>query len=393
MTSTRLAGVADAGFVLVAAALGLTSWSIFGAQTTFILGALIWAADLLRGRQGFAAPSFFIPLVVYAGLTLVSAALSPDPRASLWDSRQLLLFLIVPVVGHFARGDKASRVLDVIIALGSVGALYGILQYAVLGYDSLSTSETSQGRPVGFLGHWMTFSGVLMLVTCASVARLLYFQREWIWPAIAVPALVAALALSLTRNAWLGTIAAVLVLFAIRNWRLLLLAPIAALVVVLIAPGAVMKRINSIGDTSDPATRDRIVMLRKGASMVQDHPLTGVGPEMVERVYLDYPDPMAVNKTNPHLHNVPVQIAAERGLPALAAWLWFVVIATRDLWRQLRSGPAKALAGAGLAAMVAMLVAGQFEYNFGDSEFLMLFLGLITLPWAATLPRPNEERA
>ena len=33
--------------------------------------------------------------------------------------------------------------------------------------------------------------------------------------------------------------------------------------------------------------------------------------------------------------------------------------------------------------IVAMLTAGLFEYNFGDSEFLMLFLGLITLPFAA----------
>jgi hypothetical protein len=41
------------------------------------------------------------------------------------------------------------------------------------------------------------------------------------------------------------------------------------------------------------------------------------------------------------------------------------------------------VAAAGLAALVAMLAAGLFEYNFGDSEFLMLFLGLITLPWAA----------
>ena len=30
-----------------------------------------------------------------------------------------------------------------------------------------------------------------------------------------------------------------------------------------------------------------------------------------------------------------------------------------------------------------MLAAGLFEYNFGDSEFLMLFLVLITLPYAA----------
>ena len=31
----------------------------------------------------------------------------------------------------------------------------------------------------------------------------------------------------------------------------------------------------------------------------------------------------------------------------------------------------------------AMLAAGLFEYNFGDSEFLMLFLVLVTLPYAA----------
>jgi hypothetical protein len=29
-----------------------------------------------------------------------------------------------------------------------------------------------------------------------------------------------------------------------------------------------------------------------------------------------------------------------------------------------------------------MLAAGFFEYNFGDSEFLMLFLIIVTLPFA-----------
>ena len=80
---------------------------------------------------------------------------------------------------------------------------------------------------------------------------------------------------------------------------------------------------------------------------------------------------------------MPIQIAAERGLPALAAFLWFVVVAARDLWRQLRARVAPAVAAAGLAALIAMLAAGMLEWNFGDSEFLMLFLGLLTLPWAA----------
>ena len=46
-----------------------------------------------------------------------------------------------------------------------------------------------------------------------------------------------------------------------------------------------------------------------------------------------------------------------------------------------------------------MLAAGLFEYNFGDSEFLMLFLVLVTLPYAAERapatppPLPHARRA
>ena len=94
-------------------------------------------------------------------------------------------------------------------------------------------------------------------------------------------------------------------------------------------------------------------------------------------------DALAVQEVNPHLHNVPLQIAAERGLPALAVWIWFVVLAVRGLLQKLKAGSDRALAAGGLAAIIAMLAAGMFEYNFGDSEFLMLLLVLITLPYAA----------
>ena len=64
---------------------------------------------------------------------------------------------------------------------------------------------------------------------------------------------------------------------------------------------------------------------------------------------------------------MPLQIAAERGLPALAAWLWFIVVLLRDFWRKSRSSPLRSLPTAALASVVAMLAAGMFEYNFGDS--------------------------
>jgi O-antigen ligase len=90
-----------------------------------------------------------------------------------------------------------------------------------------------------------------------------------------------------------------------------------------------------------------------------------------------------VQPSNPHLHNVPVQIAAERGLPALAVWIWFVASVTRSLWARVRRSRVPAIAAAALASVAAMLAAGLFEYNFGDSEFLMLFLVMITAPFAA----------
>ena len=36
-----------------------------------------------------------------------------------------------------------------------------------------------------------------------------------------------------------------------------------------------------------------------------------------------------------------------------------------------------------LLGLLVFLAAGLFEYNFGDSEFLMLFLIVVTLPFAA----------
>jgi len=127
-------------------------------------------------------------------------------------------------------------------------------------------------------------------------------------------------------------------------------------------------------------------MVHEGERMIAAHPIVGVGPNMVERLYAEYRGPDAVNQINPHLHNNPLQIAAERGLPALAVWLWFIVALVRDLWQRFSNGLQRFFSAAALATVVALLTAGLFEYNFGDSEVLMLFLTIITLPAAAARP-------
>jgi O-antigen ligase len=136
-------------------------------------------------------------------------------------------------------------------------------------------------------------------------------------------------------------------------------------------------------EASVRSNQDRIAMIRSGIRIIRKYPLRGVGPDMIMEVYPGYRDKDAVNQMNPHLHNVPLQIAAERGLPALAVWLWFIVALVRGLLRHRRVAALSFLPNAGLAIVAATIAAGMFEYNFGDSEFLMLFLLLVTLPYAA----------
>jgi O-antigen ligase len=338
---------------------------------------LCWAAMLVRERRVPAAPPFYLPLLAYGGVTLIAAAFSIDPVASLIDSKQLFLLLIVPAVYHIAHGDRARTIVDVIVSVGAASAAFGIVQYGVLHYDNLGQ------RPQGAMSHYMTYSGLLMLVICVAASRIVFGSRDRTWPALVMPALVVALALSFTRSATVGACVAVGLLFALKDVRLLGVLPVLIVAMLALAPDRITARMMSMFDVNDPTRRDRVAMMNTGAAIVGDHPFTGVGPNMVERVYPEYRAAGAVQSTNPHLHNVPLQIAAERGLPALAAWLWFVLALVAGLWRLRRTGSDPMLPAMGLAAVAGMLAAGLFEYNFGDSEFLMLFLVLVTLPFTA----------
>jgi O-antigen ligase len=363
------------GLILVLIAV---QFSIGVAHALFALTLIGWAALLIVEHRPPQAPRFAVPLAIYAVLTLVSAMLSTDPTTSVIDSRQLFLFLLVPMTYDLITREWAPDAATAIMSAGAISALVGIGQYAILNYNL-------DQRPHGTLGMYMTYSGLTMLIVCLAVAQTLFARSGRTWAALVVPALAVALAVTFTRNAWIGACSAVAVLLLLKDFRLLVVLPIIVAVVLLAAPGDIQQRFFSIFDTGNLSNRDRLAMLEAGGRIVRDHPLTGVGPDMVLRAYPDYRTADAVLEMPPHLHNVPVHVAAERGLPALAAWLWFVVVAALDLKRLFNSaGSLRWLPAAGLAAIVAMVTAGLFEYNFGDSEFLMVFLFLITLPFAAS---------
>ncbi len=301
------------------------------------------------------------------------------------------------------RGERSLTAIDVMITVGALNAVYGIVQYGILDFDNI------QNRIQGNLGHYMTYSGVIMLVACVAVARVMFRRRDRIWAALVLPAVLVALMLTFSRNAWVGACAGIGTLFLLKDlrhaMRLLAIVPIAIGLFVAFAPKTVTDRLYSglalhtvvggsaTSESTVHSNQDRLAMARTGLRIIGDHPLTGVGPDMVIQVYPGYRDAKAVSQLNSHLHNVPLQIAAERGLPVLGLWIWFVYVLLRDFLRKRKTSAVPSIATAGIACVVAMLAAGMFEYNFGDSEFLMLFLVLVTLPYAADrTPAPASSR-
>lgn len=376
LPSPRLERAACLTLFAFAAALQI---SIAAAEILLAVTALLWLALVLRNHERVEVPTMFWPLAALGVWTIASAAFSTDSTVSLIRCKQLALYAIVPLVYRLFRDRRSLLAVDIIITVGAISATYGIIQYLILNFDTLGR------RPQGTLGLYMTYSGQLMLVACAAVSRIVFAKHNRTWAALVLPALLIALACTFTRSAWVGACVGIGLLFLLRDLRLVGLLPVGLAAFLAFAPANLTARLYSTFSFSDPSNADRIAMMKSGIHIIKDYPLTGVGPDMIIEVYPHYRDKNAINQRNPHLHNVPLQLAAERGLPALGCWLWFIVVLIRECWRR-RRGAAASLANMGLAVVAAMLAAGLFEYNFGDSEFLMLFLVLVTLPFAAEAP-------
>jgi O-antigen ligase len=412
--------------------------SIFAAQVALALAVAVYLARIARRQAPITRLPLDGPLLAFSVWTLLSAAFSANPLLSHESAKKLVLFTLLYVAVDSLRDEHARpRILDAALLGGVALAAGSVLQYYFLGFDTLTN------RPRSFLGHYMTASGLVMAVMVLAAARVCFgglpaeppsrhdrrglamlfgalvllftlqatglFAIEgerlfvaglaaaaiamatgrgaWPGPAtgavlavVAVPLCAWALVISRTRNAWLGALVGLAVVAVMRAPRLLWLFPAAAAVLLVFRPAPVMDRLT----VTDASSRDRYFMWQAGIDMIRDKPVFGQGPRMVEKVYPQYRWPGAPNLATPHLHNNALQIAAERGLPCLAWWLWWVAAAMGDAWRETRRGMSGARWGAvgALAVLSAVMAAGLFEYNFGDSEILMFTLVATALPYA-----------
>ncbi len=286
--------------------------------------------------------------------------------------------------------DSPPRGRAILLALGGSGCALSLLGLWQFVFDRGSDIHA---RIQGTLSHWMTFSGLTMIAACVLLGLAFEEKGRWRLAGLAAVLPLGVMLLTYTRGVWVGTLAALVVYLAVRRPRGLLLIPPAVVAVYFLMPPEIRNRMVSIGDLSDPTSRDRVAMVRAGLHMVRDHPLFGVGPDMVLPLYPLYREPDAVRESVPHLHNNVVQIAAANGLPAAAAYLCLVgifFVRAVTLLRREKRPDRSALLAAALLAGVAVTVAGLFEYNFGDTEVEMATLLVLAMPFSGALAPSSE---
>lgn len=364
------------------------------AASHILLGAAIAAILIMRPK--LRAPAYWLPLVLFLGWTVVSLLVSAEPARGMPQIKKFYVFLIVFVLATVLR--RASDARWFALAMGAaagISATWGVLQYIVrangvddAGFYRLYVAD----RISGFMSHWMTFGGQMMIAFVLLLAFVFFAGEKGrlVWIASALLSLMGiAMLLSGTRSIWLGTAAgAVYLIWCWRKW-MLLATPLLIGLVVLASPGFVRERVQSIykphGETD--SNMHRYVCRRVGYEMIKANPVFGLGSEQLGVHFKEY-IPADLKRPLPegyygHLHNIYVQFAAERGIPALLLLLWMFGIILRDFFRAVRnSGTGKFLIRGAIAATLCIMTAGLFEHNLGDSEVLMQFLAAVAIGYA-----------
>lgn len=350
-----------------------------------ILAALIAIA---RRQLRVRYHPLYVPLLLFLLASTVSALASSHPGASLLEVGEWFSFLTFPLALTLHRSVPRTIRLTVIclLILGLFQSLYGLGQYYLLGRREL------ENRITGTAAHVMTYSGLLLPVALLSLLMALQ-KRSRLAMGTAV-ATSLSLLLTFTRGAWVGWLAGFITFLSLRRTRWLAYSAPVLVVAITFSPLPLFGRLISSFDLRQSSNLDRIRMIQAGVEIIKDYPFFGAGPANIKEIYPLYREPDAPRFRIPHLHNNIVQIWAERGLLAVSAYAlligYFLVLCARAP----REDPERRLfADAGLATAVALLFAGLFEFNFGDSEVLILMLDVFALVCAVLERASNDPTA
>jgi hypothetical protein len=279
----------------------------------------------------------------------------------------------------------------------------------------VSWSHGRDWRASGFFGHYVTYAEALQLLIAIVFGLLISVAKDQkllrLALAVSLIGLLMALLLTVTRASWLGFLisSAVIVLLGASKRTLIL---VGALAIPLVLAGVFMlqqKRNVGFVDRSDGSTTWRQTVWREGFQLLTSKPrhlLIGVGLDSIKARWRQWG--MFDNGRIPigHMHSNFLQLALERGIPALLLWvvlLGVYALTLLRLLRKLRKDPAeqvilgnwidRGLVLGALGGLAGFFVSGIVHYNWGDSEVVMilyLVMGL-TLALHRLLSSPTHS--
>jgi hypothetical protein len=387
------------------------------------LGSALWLykTHITRSWNQLRWP-LWVPFAGFALASLLAVATALDPLKSVEHLKRLfemgIFFLVLnslsdPTLktnlhallntlkhnrlGQFCLGVPEAKItlsprnffVGLIILSASVSAVVGISQVVMKGLSI-------HYRVSGTMSIYMTFAGLLMQAALLTTAYLFFrnVKNKWMWSALLL--MVIALALTLTRQAWLGFGSGLLVLLAFRKPIWVIALPLIAALILWASPPPIKERVESIANLDDVTFQERLSMWQLGLAIYKDYPVTGCGFHCLIKVRKNYPEHKDITQGYRTLHSNPVQLAVDTGTIGVLAWLFVWLSYFIAVGRKLTSDDDPAnrwITLASLSAVIAFLTGGLFETNFYDSEVVMLTYFLMALPFVYNKNRTNTPQA
>lgn len=351
-----------------------------------LTAAAAWAA--LWSRDGGRRTPLDAPLLGLLAALLASLAVSADPFLGIVGMYSLHAyglagFLVCAAVflacAWSDEPENPDRLLLAALWAASASAAYGLLQK--LGLELFAGVRASaSGRITGTQGDPVPFGACLLLFIPVAA----HFWRD---PSpgrraagrVGGALIAAALALTLSRGAWLGAAAGLATYLGLtgaraerRRWVLPAAAAATAafLAVVFLRPSA---------KVSDSA---RVALWESVANSIPRHPWLGEGPDSIQTLLRRERTDAFIRALGPaksqvSAHNDLLQAAATMGLAGLAAYLWLLLGAWRCLSGALREGRHRSATAAVAGAVAGLFVQAKFNpVPLGAMVLAALFLGL-----------------
>ncbi|MDU4962039.1 MAG: O-antigen ligase family protein [Sporomusaceae bacterium] len=348
-------------------------------------GSLVWFGRMLFGRGEFGRLPFDNILILLLLLGLLSIAGSPDRFFSIYNYGHLMgrYVLLYYLVGHNVRSlDQIKRLLAALLASAVLVSVYGFYQY-IFGVD-ISAFEwvDAQQFPdlkVRVFSTWQNpnlLAGFLVSIMAIVIGISLHLTagEQRLSLLMLFLLLGGCLLLTYSRGAWLS-LAVIVAAYGLLSDRrlmwLLLLIP-----VVMLCFGDVSERAASILHPTDTSSTLRLALWHSTLAMIRDNPLTGIGWGAYWLVYPHYDYFINDDKTIIfHAHNLYLHLAAETGIPGLAAFVAFMGCHARLAIRLLRQAVPPWIRGllAGLtAAILGLIVSGLTDHILFSIQMSML---------------------